>query len=412
MSKSESPAYGFSSLLRTVFDMQQGTIGSHMHRLLKAARLHLGMEVAFVSEFSGGRRYFRYIEQAAGVQVVHEGGSDPLDETYCQKVVDGRLPELIHNAQENEEACVLSATRALGIGAHLSVPVRLQDGSVFGTICCFSFHANPELNQRDLELMRIFSEIAGELIEKDIQRVQNEEASRNRILAMLESDGMHMVWQPIVEAGSRIIVGVEALARFSSEVHQGPDAWFREAAQAGLSSELESHAVALGFEVLDQLRPDQYVTCNASANAVLSGAVLDKLRHVPLSRVVLELTEHDVIEDYQVLEKVLSPLRKKGLRLAVDDAGAGYASLKHILYLRPDIIKLDMSLVRHVDTDIVKQSLVNCFIKFTQSIEAQVIAEGVETSEELDALNVIGVSLVQGFLLHRPMDADALLKIQ
>jgi len=411
MGKAESSTYGFSNLLHSVFDTQEGTIGPHLHRLLQAARLHLGMEVAFVSEFSGGRRYFRYTDAASGFDVIGEGGSDPLDESYCQKVVEGRLPELIHDAQELEEACALAATSALGIGAHLSTPIRLKDGSVFGTFCCFSFHANHELNGRDRDLMRIFSEIAAELIEKDVEQAREEEFRRSRILTVLRSDGLHMVWQPIVNAESGVVLGVEALARFPEGAYKGPEAWFKAAAEAGLSGELEGHAVTLGLEVLDQLRPDQYVSCNASAREVLSGAILDKFRHVPLDRVVLELTEHDVIEDYRLLKKALSPLRKRGLRLAVDDAGAGYASLKHILYLRPDIIKLDISLVRHVDTDVAKRSLVFCLVKFSESVKAQVVAEGVEASQELDALKRAGVPLAQGFGLHRPMTADQLLKI-
>ena len=137
-------------------------------RMLHAVREHLGMEVAFISEFTDGRRVFRHVDPPAPACGVRAGGSDPLEESYCQRVVDGRLPELMHDACTHPEALRLPVTRALPVGAHLSVPIRLSDGRVYGTVCCFSGSPDPTLNQRDLSMMRVFSGLVAEQVEQEL----------------------------------------------------------------------------------------------------------------------------------------------------------------------------------------------------------------------------------------------------
>lgn len=403
--------YGMSRLLTEVFDLREGTLSAILQRLLQATRMHMGMEVAFISEFEHGMRTFRYVDQARGVDLLHVGSGDPLEQSYCQRVVDGRLPELMRNAQKVEEALKLPATKAVGVGAHMSVPIRLRDGSVFGTFCCFSFQADYSLNERDLALMKVFAEIAAELIEQDVRRARQEESCSKKIGALLVDDGVTMVWQPVVEVASGRIIGVEALARFPVCEGMGPPDWFEEAASVGLSNQLEARAIAAGLEILKTLQPDQYVACNASAQAILNGDILDLLARSPLSRVVLEITEHDIVADYCALCDAIAPLRRRGMRLAIDDAGAGYASFRHILRLRPDIIKLDMSLTHNIDSDEGRRSLACSLVTFAREIGCKLVAEGVETEGELQVLTQLGVDTAQGFYLYRPLSADALAPI-
>lgn len=407
----EDSQYGMSRLLTEVFDLQEGTLSAVLQRLLQATRLHMGMEVAFISEFEHGMRTFRYVDQAPDVDLLHVGNGDPLEESYCQRVVDGRLPELIRNAQKVEEALTLPATKAVGVGAHLSVPIRLKDGTVFGTFCCFSFQADYSLNERDHALMKVFAEIAAELIEQDVRRARKEESCCKKIGALLAADGVTMVWQPVVEIASGRIIGVEALARFPACEGMGPPEWFEEAASVGLSNQLEARAISAGLEILKTLQPDQYVACNASAQAILKGEVIDLLARAPLSRVVLEITEHDIVTDYCALCDAIAPLRRRGMRLAIDDAGAGYASFRHILRLRPDIIKLDMSLTHNIDSDEGRRSLACSLVTFAREIGCKLVAEGVETEAELQVLTQLGVDTAQGFYLYRPKSAEALSQI-
>lgn len=403
--------YGMSQLLKEVLDVREGTVGLILQRLLQATRMHMGMDAAFISEFEGGRRTFRYVDKTEDSHLLQVGHSDPLEESYCQRVVDGRLPELIHNAQEVGEALTLPATRAFGIGAHLSVPIRLRDGSVFGTFCCFSFHAEHSLNERDRTLMHVFAEIAAELIEQDICRAREEKDRSKAIGDLLAHNKVGTVWQPVVDIASGRIIGVEALARFPNDDDKAPPDWFKEAASVGLADAMETRAVENGLKILKALKPHQYVACNASAQALLSGNLVEKLRQAPLERVVLEITEHDVIDDYAVLTEVLAPLRRQGLRLAIDDAGAGYASFRHILDLHPDIIKLDISLTHNINSDIARRSLALSLVAFAREIDCTLIAEGVEISGELATLAELGVDAAQGFFLHRPQSANALSRV-
>ncbi|WP_347331621.1 sensor domain-containing phosphodiesterase [Marinimicrobium locisalis] len=403
--------YGMSRLLTEVFDLREGTLATVLQRLLQAARMHMGMDVAFISKLEQGLRRFYYVDQAQGVDLLKVGDSDPLEESYCQKVVEGSLPELMCNAQTVEEAKKLEATEAVGVGAHMSIPIRLRDGSVFGTFCCFSFQADYSLNERDHALMTVFAEIAAELLEKDVQRAKEEEQTRRKVDALLAEDGVAMMWQPVVEMVSGRIIGVEALARFPSAEGMGPPQWFEEAASVGLANELEARAIASGLEILGSLPADQYVACNASAQAVLKGDIFDLLVEAPLSRVVLEITEHDIVADYRALCDAIAPLRRRGMRLAIDDAGAGYSSFRHILRLRPDIIKLDMSLTRHIDSDLGRRALAGSLVTFAREIGCKLIAEGVEAEGELQMLAQLGVEAAQGFYLHRPKPARDLTQI-
>lgn len=136
-------------------------------QLLNAIRQHLQMDVAFVSEFVRGRRVFRAVDPADPTNPVQAGASDPLDESYCQRVIDGRLPELMCDARQNPVATMLPVTHALPVGAHLSVPIRLADGSCYGTFCCFSFTPDQSLDERDLNMMRVFADVAARLIDNE-----------------------------------------------------------------------------------------------------------------------------------------------------------------------------------------------------------------------------------------------------
>jgi EAL domain-containing protein (putative c-di-GMP-specific phosphodiesterase class I) len=126
------------------------------------------------------------------------------------------------------------------------------------------------------------------------------------------------------------------------------------------------------------------------------------------TRVILELTEHDVVDRYEPLVDTLWGLRRSGVRLSVDDAGAGFASLRHIMKLAPDFIKLDRELVSGIDLDPVRRALTRALLDFAGDTGAQVIAEGVETADELTVIRDFGVPLAQGYHLARPAPINEL----
>jgi len=128
-------------------------------QVLGRIRRQLGMELAFISEFTGGRRVFRYVESGASELQILPGDSDPLDDSFCLRVADGRLPQLMTDASRNAEALTLPVTLALPVGAHLSVPIRLTSGRIFGTICCFSRRPDEALEDDDLETLRVMADV-------------------------------------------------------------------------------------------------------------------------------------------------------------------------------------------------------------------------------------------------------------
>lgn len=380
---------------------------------LRAIREHLGMEVAFVSQFRDGRRYFRFIDSATENPPVAVGDSDPLEESYCQYVVDGRLPELIRDASQVPVALELPATTALPVGAHLSVALRLSDGRVYGTICCFSSKPDPTLNERDLALLHLFANFVSQQIERRLAADRARQAMAERVAAVLDAGAFSIVYQPIFHLVEGRILGFEALTRFSAEPARSPDVWFGEAAEVGLGEQLEMAAVGKALTGLDRLPAGVYLSLNVSPTHLLSGAVERALEGAPLERIVLEVTEHVPITDYPRFVAALEPLRRRGLRLAVDDAGAGYASFSHILQLGPDLIKLDVALTRNIDADRTRRSLAAALIRFAEETGSRIIAEGVETVAERDALLGLGVDMAQGYLLGRPVpiaEAAALLR--
>lgn len=168
--------------------------------------------------------------------------------------------------------------------------------------------------------------------------------------------------------------------------------------------ELELAAIASALALLPRLPPPVYLSVNASATTVLDPRLAALLEHCAAGRVVLELTEHSRVADYAELMAVLSRLRARGIRVAVDDAGSGYATLRHVLALLPDVIKLDIDLIRGVDADPARRALVVSLVSFATELGATLVAEGIQTAAELATLQQLNVGHGQGFHLGGPGD--------
>jgi PAS domain S-box-containing protein len=225
------------------------------------------------------------------------------------------------------------------------------------------------------------------------------------VLGIIQTGAVKAAFQPIVDVGDLQMVGVEALSRFTVPGDQRScQDWFTDAAAVGLAVDLELHAVRVALEAARGLPADAYVSVNLSPDTLVSSELASVFCRSPiaLSRLVLELTEHSCVDDYDRLARALAPLREKGVRLAVDDAGAGYASFRHILALSADVIKLDRTLINGIDGDAARQSLVTAVVAFAHDMGATIIAEGIETSDELRTLRALGVDSAQGYLLGRP----------
>ena len=396
-----------TELIRQPDSVTAGTLPDRLGRMLRAIRTFLGMDVAFISEFTDGQRIFRHVDSDSPGQPVREGGSDPLEDSYCQRIIDGRLPGVITDAVSDPEAVKLPVTSALPVGAHLSVPIRLNDGKLYGTFCCFSFTPDYSLNDRDLAMMQVFAELAAEQIDDDLVTSRVMADMKTRVKSVLSDDLLSIVYQPIYHVAHSRVVGFEALSRFSRAPIRTPDVWFAEAGQVGLRIPLELKAMKLALQGIDHLPLDIYVSVNLSPETILHGDIMSALSGRPLERIVLEVTEHSATTHYAEISALVAPLRDQGLRIAVDDAGAGYASFRHILNLAPDIIKLDNSITHKIDADRNRWALARALISFAEATNARIVAEGVETAAELSALRELGVNKAQGYFIGKPASLEA-----
>lgn len=379
---------------------------ARLDTILHAARTHLGMDVGFISEFTNGRRVFRHVDIASGNGSVEVGGSDLLEESYCHWVAHGKLPKIIRDPAEHPLAASLPVTKALRIGSYLSTTIRLRDGSTYGSFCCFSAAADPFLTRRDLATLEAFAELAGQQIQDDLDSTQEQQQILERIRSMLAAEDVEILYQPAIRLEPAGVEFREALARFRSDPNEPPDRWFASAAEVGLGPDLEMLAMRHALAGMRSLPPASSISINISPATVLRSEFSSLVRTAPLERLILEITEHDAVDSYTDFLAALEPLRMEGLRLAIDDAGAGYSSFRHILLLHPDLIKLDMSLVSDINLDRARRALASALINFAREIGCEVVAEGVETDGELQTLADLGVPIVQGHLMGKPQAAD------
>ncbi|MDK8463040.1 EAL domain-containing protein [Marinobacter sp. SS13-12] len=378
-------------------------------RILEAVRINLGMEVGFVSRFSRGRREFLHVSSDGLTGAPSPGSSDLLEDSACIRVARNHAPNLVLDAQTHPSLKDLAAVRALQVRTHASVPIPSGKGYAFGTLCCYSCGQKDELDERDIGFMSAMADLIGTVLEEEQHLLDDFCRRREYIRGVVKSEGLQMVWQPIVDSMTGRLVGMESLARFQTDPYRPPNQWFDEAVALGIGTELEKNAFAKGFAIREYLPKDVYVSCNLSGATFLEPEFQEFLKQQELDQIVLEITEHDAIADYKELVSSLSEFRNQGMKLAIDDFGAGYAGFRHILELNPDIIKLDMSLIRNIDRNPMMQSVVKALVAFAGDHDLTLLAEGIENREELSALQSLGVSRAQGYFFHKPMPMAPLL---
>ena len=224
---------------------------------------------------------------------------------------------------------------------------------------------------------------------------------REEVASLLADPNMiGMVFQPIMDLRTGRVAGYESLMRVDREPRRGPDVWLAQAHRCGLGYALEARAITTALATPDR-PPGPHLALNMSPSALTSTEVLRALPK-DLHGIVIEITENELVSDDPALHEALRQLRERGAQLAVDDTGAGYAGLTHVMRLRPDIIKLDRTLITNVDSDPAKAALVASFVRYARDIDATVCAEGIETLSELERLADLDVAFGQGYAIARP----------
>jgi EAL domain-containing protein (putative c-di-GMP-specific phosphodiesterase class I)/AmiR/NasT family two-component response regulator len=246
----------------------------------------------------------------------------------------------------------------------------------------------------------VVHELSSQLRREEIEQ-ERRDARREEIGRFISGDGVTMVFQPILDLRTREVVGVEALARFHSLPLRPPNEWFAESVAFELGVPLELTAIRSALAGFPKIPGGSYLSVNCSHRAAMSPD-LPVVLGAHASRTVIEITEHEEVGDYAALGRALDDLRGTGVRVAIDDAGAGFASLRHTLLLRPDMLKADLSLTRGIDRDRAKRALTAALISFAEEMDMAIVAEGIETLAELETLVELGVPFGQGFFLGEP----------
>jgi EAL domain-containing protein (putative c-di-GMP-specific phosphodiesterase class I) len=378
------------------------TVAANIDIVLEMIRSHLRMDVAFLAEFSDTARVFRGVSARRDNPPIRAGDIHPIGAGYCRKIVDCILPELIPDTADFPVAAMIPETASIPVGAHLSVPVRFGDGHVYGTLCCFSYLPRPMLGQSDLDLLHQLAGLTANMLAADVSAHQRRRRLRKMIDAALSAGDPRIIFQPIVDLASRVVTGYEALSRFAAEPARSPDKWFADAAGAGIGKRIELIAAQKAIVESRRLPAHVSVNINLSPATIMASDLEPLLSLIDPERLVIEITEHAPIEDYGRVETALRLVRQAGVRIAIDDAGAGYSSLLHVLRLQPDIIKFDISLTRGIDADPNRIAMVGALVEYSRRTGTSVVAEGVETPEEEEVLRELRVDKAQGYFYGRP----------
>ncbi len=224
-----------------------------------------------------------------------------------------------------------------------------------------------------------------------------------RRLARLAVDGeIRVALQPIVDLATSDVIGYEALARFPGDETISPRTWFAEAAKVGRLQEIEMTAIRAALAQLGRLPPEAFISVNVSLLTAACDELGDLLSSVEASRVVLEITEDAVAAGYDEVSEAVGELRAKGVRIALDDSGSGSVYLSRLLDVHADIIKIDVEVTRGIASDPMKEAMAYAIKSLADRLGAMSLAEGIETDEDLKALQAVGIQAGQGYLFGRP----------
>ncbi|MDJ0979282.1 MAG: EAL domain-containing protein [Erythrobacter sp.] len=369
--------------------------------MLETVRAHLDMDVAFISRQIGKtHRVFTHVA-AAREEPLCAGAMNENDNSLCWLVIEGRLPEKMCDTSQFEFARSLPVVEDLDIRSHFSVPMKRKNGQVHGSLCCYSHRPRHEITERDMRLLRSAAALVSDQIEGRIELEEQKKAALDEVETSIRSGALSVAHQPIVEINTARPVGYECLLRLEGNSGSSPTALFERAREAGQTFELEMHAASHALATLERAKENQFISINVSPSTIITDAFASMIPDGFKERLVIEITENHAIRDYCAVKRAVGRIQNKA-KVAIDDVGAGFAGLRHLVELDPDIIKIDRDLIASVSTDPARRALTFALSQFALETRSTLIAEGVETQDDLAALRDQGIRFAQGFALGRP----------
>lgn len=374
---------------------------------LSAVRHHMNMPVAYLSMFDGNDIVCRGISRDGRGPGLAVGDRRLAAGSLCAAIRDGALPQLVTDLSLYTDR-VISSLGGPDFAAYIAIPIILPGGQASGTFCCLSPTPVPGLNARDHAVVQSFAARVGQVMSERLDLETEQSALRRQISDIITDRDFQMLFQPIVDLATNSVTGAEALCRFRPTPYRSPDAWFAEADKVGLKHELERTVLKKALEALPDLPTQLSLSVNISPTALAQGDLVPLVDGPFSNRIVLELTSVIGCEDMPGLQKAIRALRDLGVRISVDEIAADRASLRSVMQMKPDIMKLDRDLVRGVHLDATHQALTAAVVHFAEAIGATLIAGGIERAADAEALRELGVVQGQGYLLGRPGGLQAL----
>ncbi len=359
----------------------------------------------------------------------------PAEDTFQGRAIATGQPQVSH--ETSTDMSLTPQVREIGnrLGIHSLVVIPLMhNGAAVGALSVTATEAN-RFNDADILAITSISEFVSALIDSHAElsrllddllgdpRTPNADTAARFLASVLlpealRQDHLHdqldavlatpsellPVFQPIIDLATGETLGFEGLSRFPAQPEPNPARWFDTARQLGRSYPLELLALRRILSDARTIPNDCFIAVNLSPLTVLDPTVQEILTSAE-HRLVVEITEHEPFpEDFAAR---LKPLRDKGIRLAIDDAGAGFASFTQLLRLRPDMIKIDGELTADIENDPVKRALATSIVQLAGELGSATIAEAIENPEQMRALQALGIQCGQGFLLGQPVRLGA-----
>jgi EAL domain-containing protein (putative c-di-GMP-specific phosphodiesterase class I) len=376
--------------------------------VLERARARLGADVVYAVHFADDVAVVGPLAGAGDEFGLHSGRELPLEQTMALHVAGGSVPSWVPDVQREPGAAEVFEHWPTSPGSYLGVPFHLACGRLAGVLAAAFRSAQDDSVGRGGEMLSLVAQLMGpDLAPGDGDR--HEEEERSRIRSVIDDRSFRTVFQPIVDIATRRTLAVEALTRFDVKPSRPPNLWFAEAGRVGLGIDLELIAIEQALARAEQALPRHLqISLNVSLPTLLSGALDDVLLAGNPAALVIELTENVAIDDYGSVLAVTEGLRERGVRLAIDDFGSGFAGFSHLHGLRPEVVKIDGGLVRCIDDDPYLLALIGAIAAFASASGSSCIAEGIETSSQLRSLLQMGVRVGQGYLFAKPTEPGSI----
>jgi EAL domain-containing protein (putative c-di-GMP-specific phosphodiesterase class I) len=369
--------------------------------MIEALRAHLDMDVAFVSRQVGHtHRIFTHVA-ARGVAPLASGDLNPNENSLCWLVIQGKLPERVTDTSHYEAAACLPITDAINVRAHFSVPLRRRNGEMHGSLCCFSYRPRPDIAEREMQMIRSVAAIVSDQIESRIEHEERGEDAAAAIARLIVDDALTVIHQPIYDLTDWHLIGHECLMRHKASPDLSPRVLLDQARAAGRTLELELHIARKALATLDPAHPERFIAINVSPETLASPALGHIIPEGLASRLVIELNQQDTARDPAAIKEAIRVLKERAW-VAVSSEGVGFAGLQALVDLGPDIVKIAPEFLAGVAADTSRRALVKALVQFAADTGVTLIAQGVETREDLQALRELGVRFAQGDVLGKP----------